>query len=171
MIIYKDVVNGEELISDAYNMREVDDIVYEVEGKLITIKAGADIDIGANPSAEEAEEALEEGDSQVIDIVHAFLYMDQKFDKKGYIAYIKGYMKGIKEHLTQSNPERVPIFEKNAQEFVKKILGNFKDYEFYIPSNYYNEDKQGMVVLLNYREDGVTPYFVYFKDGLKEEKV
>lgn len=29
-------------------------------------------DIGANPSAEEADEALEEGQKQVIDVVHAF---------------------------------------------------------------------------------------------------
>ena len=29
----------------------------------------------------------------------------------------------------------------------------------------------GMVTLLNYREDGVTPYFVFWKDGLKEEKI
>lgn len=27
------------------------------------------------------------------------------------------------------------------------------------------------VVLLNYREDGVTPYMTFWKDGLKEEKV
>ena len=29
---------------------------------------------------------------------------------------------------------------------------------------------EGMVVLLNYREDGVTPFFVFFKDGLVAEK-
>jgi hypothetical protein len=27
-----------------------------------------------------------------------------------------------------------------------------------------------MVVLQYYREDGSTPIFIYFKDGLKEEK-
>lgn len=31
--------------------------------------------------------------------------------------------------------------------------------------------QEGMVVLLNYREDGVTPYLTYFKDGLTEEKL
>ncbi|KAJ3153014.1 hypothetical protein HK101_001771 [Irineochytrium annulatum] len=29
----------------------------------------------------------------------------------------------------------------------------------------------GMVALLNYREDGTTPYFTFFKDGLKAEKL
>lgn len=32
-------------------------------------------------------------------------------------------------------------------------------------------DPDGMVALLNYREDGITPYFTFFKDGLKEEKL
>lgn len=29
---------------------------------------------------------------------------------------------------------------------------------------------EGTVGLLNYREDGVTPYVLFFKDGLIEEK-
>ena len=32
-------------------------------------------------------------------------------------------------------------------------------------------DPEAMVVLLNYRDDGTTPYLVFFKDGLKVEKV
>ena len=28
-----------------------------------------------------------------------------------------------------------------------------------------------MVALLNYREDGITPYFTFFKDGVKVEKL
>ena len=31
-------------------------------------------------------------------------------------------------------------------------------------------DPDGMVLLLNYRDDGITPYLSYFKDGLLEEK-
>jgi len=30
---------------------------------------------------------------------------------------------------------------------------------------------EGMVALLNYRADGVTPYFTFWKDGLKEVKL
>ena len=28
-----------------------------------------------------------------------------------------------------------------------------------------------MVALMNFREDGVTPYMLFFKDGVVEEKV
>lgn len=39
--------------------------------------------------------------------------------------------------------------------------------EFFIGENM-NPD--GMVALLDYREDGVTPYMIFFKDGLEMEK-
>ena len=45
MLLYTDVVSGDELFSDAYDIKEVDDIVFEVDAKLITIKEG-DVDIG-----------------------------------------------------------------------------------------------------------------------------
>ncbi|CAB5196768.1 unnamed protein product [Rhizophagus irregularis] len=42
------------------------------------------------------------------------------------------------------------------------------DYQFYTGKNF---EQEGMIALLNYREDGITPYFTLFKDGLIEEKV
>jgi hypothetical protein len=30
---------------------------------------------------------------------------------------------------------------------------------------------EAMIILMRYREDGLTPCFYYFKDGLEEEKV
>ena len=62
-------------------------------------------------------------------------------------------MKAVKSHLQESKPDRVEAFEKGAQAFAKKIVTNFKDYEFYTGENM-NPD--GMVALLNYREDGIT---------------
>lgn len=52
--------------------------------------------------------------------------------------------------------------------FVKKILTDFKDYEFYVGESM---SPEGMVVLLNYREDGVTPFITFFKDGVKAVKL
>ncbi len=62
-------------------------------------------------------------------------------------------MKAVKQHLQENKPDRVDAFEKGAQAFAKKIIGNFKDYEFYTGENM-NPD--GMIALLNYREDGIT---------------
>jgi Translationally controlled tumour protein. len=39
-------------------------------------------------------------------------------------------MKAVKSHLSEKNPDRVDAFEKGAQAFAKKIVANFKDFEF-----------------------------------------
>lgn len=79
-------------------------------------------------------------------------------------------MKAVKEALKADGADDAAIkeFETGAQSFAKKIIANFKDYEFYTGESM-NPD--GMIILLNYREDGVTPYVTVWKHGLKEMKV
>ena len=79
-------------------------------------------------------------------------------------------MKAVKEALVKKGADAAAIkeFETGAQSFAKKIIGNFKDYEF-LTGESMNPD--GMIVLLNYREDGVTPYVTVWKHGLEEMKV
>jgi len=165
MLLYSDILTDDEMFSDAFPMKLVDDIVYEVDCQLVTVKAGAEVDIGGNPSAEEAEESLEEGSTQVNNVIHSFRLQSTSFDKKSFLTYLKSYMKAVKAKL---NDDRVNAFEKGAQAYAKKIVANFKDFEFYTGEGM-NPD--GMVALLNYREDGVTPYFTFWKDGLKEIKL
>lgn len=92
---------------------------------MITVTEG-DVDIGANPSAEDAEEGTESSAQTVNNVVYSFRLTETSFDKKSYMTYIKGYMKAIKAKLQESNPERVPEFEKKAATLVKKIIANFK---------------------------------------------
>ncbi|KAI9817516.1 MAG: hypothetical protein M1827_001126 [Pycnora praestabilis] len=157
-------------MSDTWDLKEIDGAVYEVDCKMVT-KGADNVDIGANPSAEEAEEALEEGSRQVIDIVDAFrLEGTSKYDKKAYLGHLKGYLKKVKEGLKAkgADDDTVKTFETGAQNYAKKILANIKDYDFYTGSSM---DPDGMVILLNFREDGVTPYVTIWKYGLTEMKV
>ncbi|KAG6816920.1 hypothetical protein H0H87_001622 [Tephrocybe sp. NHM501043] len=172
MLLYKDILTDQkdEMFSDAFPIvgrKTIDDIVIEVDCATITVKAGADVDIGggANPSAEEASEGLEDGASQVNNVVYTFRLQKTTFDKKSYLSYLKGYMKALKAKLPE---DRVNIFEKGASAYAKKIVANFKDFDFYTGESM-NAD--GMVALLNYREDGVTPYFTFWKDGLEVQKL
>ena len=90
-----------------YPRKEVDGIVYEVNCQMIIVKEG-DVDIGgippnslacpitknssllgANPSAEEQEEALADGAAQVNNVVHSFRLQQTTFDKKSYLTYLK----------------------------------------------------------------------------------
>jgi hypothetical protein len=73
-------------------------------------------------------------------------------------------LRAIERYLQETDPSRVQEFEKNVNGYVKKILGNFNNYEFYTGGSM-NTD--GMVALLNYREDGVTPFFTFWKNGLR----
>ncbi|GAB1320724.1 hypothetical protein MFIFM68171_10934 [Madurella fahalii] len=172
MIIYKDTITGDEIVSDSYDIKEAGDgVVYEVNCKMVTVGGENNFDIGANASAEEAEEALEDQAVKVIDIVHNFRLQSTSFDKKSYLPYLKSYMKSVKKALQDAgkSEEEVKAFETKAQAYVKDtILPKFKDWEFYTGES---TNPDGMVVLLNYREDGITPYIVIWKHGLKEEKV
>ncbi|KAI7524536.1 hypothetical protein KC319_g21139, partial [Hortaea werneckii] len=94
MIIYNDLITGDELISDSYNLKEVDGAVYEADCSKITI-GGENVDIGANPSAEEADEGTDDNKQQVIDVVHSFRLNETSFDKKSYLSHLKGYMKEV----------------------------------------------------------------------------
>ncbi|KAG7692946.1 hypothetical protein KL930_004295 [Ogataea haglerorum] len=168
MIIYKDVISGDELLSDAYDIKEVDGAIYEADCQMVQVKAGADIDIGANPSAEDGAEDLDDGVETVNNVVYSFRLQQTQFDKKSFLTYIKGYMKKVKAHLAETAPDQVEAFEKGATSYVKKVVGSFKDWEFFTGESM---DPDGMIVLLNYREDGVTPFVAIWKHGVKEEKI
>ncbi|KAH8728167.1 translationally controlled tumor protein [Phaeosphaeriaceae sp. PMI808] len=169
MIIFKDILTGDEIISDSYDLKEVDGVAYEADCRKITV-GGESFDTGANASAEEAEEGADDSVEQVIDVVHSFRLNATSFDKKGYLTYLKGYMKAVKAKLKDNgaSDEEVKDFETKASGFAKKIIGSFKDYEFFTGEQM---DPDGMIVLLNYREDGVTPYVTVWKHGLSEMKV
>lgn len=47
-------------------------------------------DIGANASAEEAAEELDDTKTKVNNIVHSFRLQSTSFDKKGFLTYLKG---------------------------------------------------------------------------------
>ncbi|KAK8158014.1 microtubule/calcium-binding protein [Phyllosticta citrichinensis] len=170
MIIYKDIITGDELISDSYNLKEIDGVVYEADCQKITI-GNDNIDIGANPSAEDGGDGdVDENTQTVLDVVHSFRLNETSFDKKSYLSHLKTYMKKVKEALKEkgASDEEVKDFETKASGFAKKVVGNFKDYEFLIGESM---DPDGMVILLNYRDDGITPFCTFWKHGLTEMKV
>lgn len=179
MIIYKDIVTGDEIISDSYNLVEKDDAVYEIDCKKVTV-GNENFDTGANPSAEEADEGLDDSNKQVIDIVHYFrlnFYGDEASGtrafgtKKDYMSQLKTYMKKVVAKLKENgaDEEKIKAFQTGAQSYyTKNIAPNFKDFDFYMGESM---DPDGMVLLLNYREDGITPYMTVWKYGLTEMKV
>lgn len=114
-------------------MKEIDGIAYEADCKKITV-GGENVDIGANPSAEEGGDDVDDASQQVIDVVYSFRLQETSFDKKSYLGHLKDYMKKVKQAMKDSgaSDDTVKEFETGASAFAKKIVGNFKDYEFFI---------------------------------------
>ncbi|CAD0108023.1 unnamed protein product [Aureobasidium uvarum] len=66
-------------------------------------------------------------------------------------------MKKVKENMKTNgaSDDEIKEFETGAQTFAKKVVGSFKDWEFFTGESM---DPDGMIVLLNYREDGSMLY-------------
>uniref|UniRef100_A0A8D8TCX5 Translationally-controlled tumor protein homolog n=1 Tax=Cacopsylla melanoneura TaxID=428564 RepID=A0A8D8TCX5_9HEMI len=171
MRIYKDIITGDEMFSDSYKMKLVDEVLYEVTGRLVQRKVG-DVSIdGFNPSAEEENEGTEEAVESGVDVVlnHRLCETFAFGDKKGYTAYLKDYMKKILAKLEEKSPDQVEIFKTNMNKVMKELLGRFKDLQFFTGESM---DCDGMVALVEYRdiEGTSTPILMFFKHGLEEEK-
>jgi len=171
MKIYKDIFTGDEMFSDTYKIKLIDNCLYEVTGKLVQRKMG-DVQIdGANPSAEEADEGTDDVVESGVDIVlnHRLVESFAFGDKKSYTQYLKEYMKRLVEKLNETAPDQVDDFKSNMNKVMKDLLGRFKDLQFFTGENM---DIDGMVAMCEYRDlDGVsTPIMMFFKAGLEEEK-
>uniref|UniRef100_A0A8C7VDW4 Tumor protein, translationally-controlled 1 n=1 Tax=Oncorhynchus mykiss TaxID=8022 RepID=A0A8C7VDW4_ONCMY len=118
--------------------------------------------LGVNASAEVQDDVCESRTVNGVDIVLNHRLQETSFTKDSYKGYIKDYMKA---KLEENNPDGVKPFTTGAQEEIKMIMGNMKNYQFfYFTGESMNPD--GMVGLLDIRKDGITP----FKDGLEMEK-
>ncbi|XP_059957341.1 translationally-controlled tumor protein-like [Mesoplodon densirostris] len=159
------------MFSDMYKIWEVADrLCLEVEGKMVSRREGniADLLVGGDASSEGPEgKGTESVVITGVDTVMNNHLQETSFTKEAYKKYIKDYMKSIKGKLEEQRPERVKPFMTGTAEQIKHSLANFKNYQFFIGENM-NSD--GVVALLDYCEDGVTPNMIFFKDGLEMEK-
>eukprot|EP01092_Planopodium_desertum_P012358 TRINITY_DN5806_c0_g2_i1.p2 TRINITY_DN5806_c0_g2~~TRINITY_DN5806_c0_g2_i1.p2 ORF type:complete len:148 (-),score=59.58 TRINITY_DN5806_c0_g2_i1:46-489(-) len=146
MIVYKDIFTDDEFGSDAFKMKEVEDVAYELEAKFLTKEV--------------------DGESvTVIDVVDAHELQRVTLEKKDFVTYIKGFMKKLSDHLKEKSPTRVEAFQKGATKLVTTLVAAHKDLEFYAGSS---GSLEGGIAILQYK--GEIPVIYIFKDALKIEK-
>jgi len=171
MKIYKDVFSGDELFSDTYKMSLVSDCLYEVVGKYETRTDGEVILEGSNASAEEADEGTDSNSVSGVDIVLNHRLTETGFGtKKDFTVYLKDYMKRVVKYLEDNGKAgEVDSFKKNVSEVAKKLMGNFKELQFYTGESM---DPDAMICMLEYKEVNgeERPVLMFFKHGLEEEK-
>ena len=163
MLIYHDILTGDELFSDAYPMRTIDDFFYEVTAQQVT------------RSDEIDDTIVQSGLNLVIDEGH----IENYFTKSEYKEEFRDYCKKLLAKLQEKDPKQAEVFESKAQDQMKKILEMWKvpgedadNWQFFV-SERYSAGGDGMVMLLQYiNEEGKPerPVFWFWKDGLYTQK-
>ena len=81
---------------------------------------------------------------------------------------IKAYLKRVVAFLKEKGrEERVPEFQKGATEMIKFIIGKFDEMQIFTGQGF--DTEAGLA--FSYTKDGeVDPVFLFFVDGMREEK-
>jgi len=184
MIIFKDLVYENELFTDAYRPKLLDDgsNCFTWSSKQVTRKEGQidDAMIGGNASAEEAAEETEVASKTGFDFeLDAQLESqdDNITKKKDYQQWLKNYLKKVLAKLEADSPDKVADAKSSAKKFMEMVVGFFndkKDLSFYSgPGN--DDDELGLIIgniiVLVWNDDGVSGTAYCWAGGLKQEKV
>ncbi|XP_042435957.1 translationally-controlled tumor protein homolog isoform X2 [Zingiber officinale] len=168
--LYQDLLTGDELLSDSFPYKEIQNgMLWEVEGKWV-VKGVVDVDIGANPSAEQGEdEGVDDNDVRVVDIVDTFRLQEQpSIDKKTFptrlMTFIKRYIKLLTPKLDKAKQE---LFKKHIEATSKFLLSKIKDLQFFVGESMLDD---GSLVFACYKDAATDPTFLYLAYGLKEIK-
>jgi hypothetical protein len=171
MLIYKDFVSGDELCSDSYPMElKFNGAIMEVTGANIREDGGIDESlIGGNASAEGGDEGgADDAAVTGINVIMNGKLNPTQFGKKDFKVYMGSWFKKAAKWVEENKGEEAAAsFKKDGMAAFKEIFSNFKDWELYVGENM---DPDGSLVFMNYKEDGVTPYFWFFAHALEEEK-
>ncbi|KAE8677615.1 Translationally-controlled tumor protein-like protein [Hibiscus syriacus] len=167
MLVYQDLISGDELLSDSFPYKELENgMLWEVEGKWV-VQGAVNFDIGANPSAEGADEdeGVDDQAVKVVDIVDTFRLQEQPpFDKKTFVANMKKFIKNLTPKLDEEKQE---IFKKNIEGAIKHLLPKLKDLQFFVGESMHDD---GCLVFAYYKDGATDPTFLYFAYALKEVK-
>nr|Q6DUX3.1 RecName: Full=Translationally-controlled tumor protein homolog; Short=TCTP [Solanum lycopersicum]AAT65968.1 translationally controlled tumor protein-like protein [Solanum lycopersicum] len=167
MLVYQDLLTGDELLSDSFPYKEVENgVLWEVQGKWV-VQGAVDVNIGANPSAEGGceDEGVDDQAVRVVDIVDTFRLQEQPaFDKKQFVTFMKRYIKNLTPKLEGETQE---AFKKNIEAATKFLLQKIKDLQFFVGESMHDD---GALVFAYYKEGSADPPFLYIAPGLKEIK-
>ena len=176
MKIFKDVITGDEMLSDTFQMTvEYEEAIYRVPSKSRK-KGGLVVDIPNNDEEGGEGEAPDEGPAEmVLDVIDNAQLKQVNMSKKEFMAYIKDYFKKVIVYLEENGKkDRVEGFKKGAQAFIKFIVPKFDEIELYTGANGENDDGEivGGICISFWEDDSAPgPIFFFFKDGLIEEAV
>lgn len=178
MIVYRCVITGDEMLSDAYPLKPVVNSDGEVveglmycESKNVT-KGGGEVDIGCGNSFGGGggdDEAVDDTVETVNNVIDGFQYTEtQVGGAADFKAWLKEYMGAVRAALrTKGKPkDEIQTFMGHAAGIAKYLLTNFSDLQFYLGPSFNPES----MVFSIYPEGATTPNFLFIMGGFEQEK-
>ena len=175
MIVYKDVLSGDEVLSDAFSLKEVLDKdgntvpgLMMIESKMIS--KSDDVDVGCGDAFGGGGDDGPADTSQMVNnVVDSFQLTETQIGSPSdFKAWIKEYMNLIRSYMKEKGlgKEKIQEFMGKATGIAKFLLQNFSDLQFYLGPAF-NPDT---MIFSLYPEGAVVPNFYYIMDGLAAEK-
>ena len=124
MKVWKDLISGDEMVSDSYPHVELfDGACLEVKARYAK-KGNEQIAIASDDLIEEDDNAV-----TIVDIVDSFKLQEIQLTKKDFMGWCKPFLTKVTENLKAAGKEaRVDGFKKGATEMVKFIVGRFDEF-------------------------------------------
>ncbi|CAM9477613.1 unnamed protein product [Ascophyllum nodosum] len=176
MIVFKDLISADEMMTDAFPQKPViDDDGNEIEGlfevdSAMMVKGTDNVDIGCGDAfggGEEVDDSVE----KVNNVIDSFKYTEVPFGSKTELRdYLKDYMKSVRAKLKEKGTPQPEIkqFMAQAPAICKFLLGKFSDMQTFAGESMTSE---GGMAFGYYKEGAHNPTFVYISKALDAEKV
>lgn len=164
MKVFIDYISGDEFLSDSFpHSITMNEACIEARAKYVT--KGAETVMIATDEEEEEQEG-----ETVVDIVDKFdLQEVQGFTKRDFMLWAKGYLTKVTAKLNDlGKAERVPEFKKGATQIVKLIAGQFDEFQIFAGQK--NDFEGAFCFAYQKEQTDEGPTFLFFKDGLREQK-
>ena len=120
-----------------------------------------------------SDDVIDEDDADVetvVDIVDAAELNEVALSKKDLMAWGKGYLKKTADYLKDNGKEdRVADFKKESTALFKFIIGKYDEFQFYTGKSCNMDAGLGFSYQKEQTDEG--PTFLFFADGLREEKL
>jgi hypothetical protein len=181
MIVYEDLISGDQMLSDSRPMKpliiKIDGVdteipnVFTVQSKMAS-KGPVSVNTGANASKEESEEGADDQEVKVCDLKDAELGFGyegpQSYSAAEFGTLFKGWCKAVKEKI-ETGGGKPKDFVQAAKAFLPAIKDNYSNFEVYHPKSYNIE-----TFVLGLWDDEANaigaPKFIYFMPALKKIK-
>jgi hypothetical protein len=180
MLVYRDIITGDEIITDSFNVQQAKDTDGEIVPGLLFVESlsipkGEDnVDVGCgNAFGGDGEEAGGAQVEMVNNVMEGFQYTEtQVGTASDFKAWLKEYMNAVVEKLKETIKDAekrkaaVQGFKASAPGIAKFFIKQYNDVQFYLTASFNPES----MVFSIYPEGGLTPNFYFIEGGVEKIK-